>query len=141
MEKYIVEDSVEINASASNVWKVLTQTKYHRQWNDIPENLNDEVLALGSVIEWEDFCKLTVTGYELNKLFILSAFFLNINHKSDECDVSYLFKIKNIGNKTILDIRLGDFANIPGGSDFYTESINFANKAKMKIKELAEKME
>jgi hypothetical protein len=140
MDKYIVEETVEINAPVSKAWDVLTKTKYHKQWNDIPDNFYVEVFSLGTVIEWEGFCKLTVTEYEINKLFKLSAFFQNIALKPEEYDVSYTFKLKNIGRKTILDIKLGDYINIPGGRDFYNESIEFANRAKFKIKELAEQM-
>jgi hypothetical protein len=138
--KYIVEDKIEINASLSNVWIVLTKTEYYKQWDDLPENFTDETLELGKIINWEGYSKLTVIEYEVNKIFSLSLFLPKLNMKPGEYNIAYKFILTDIGKNVRLDIKIGDFTNIPNGKEYYDASIDFANKAKIKIKELAEQI-
>ena len=138
MDKYTVKDRIEINAPMANVWKVLTQTKYYKQWDDLPENFVDETLELGKKIVWEGYSILTVTGYEPHQLFALSMYLPKIALKPEEYNIAYIFTLKETGNGAVLEIEIGDFSNITGGKDYYDASIDFAKEAKLKIKALAE---
>jgi uncharacterized protein YndB with AHSA1/START domain len=137
-QNLIVKDLVEINAPVKQVWDVLTKTEFYKQWDDIPEGFSDDRLELGSVIEWEGYSKLTVTEYEPYKKFRLSLFLPRVNLKPTDYDVSYTYLLTEYDAKTVLTIEIGDFSTLPDADSYYEASSEFLEKAKEKIKELAE---
>jgi hypothetical protein len=49
----IIKDQIQINATKEQVWEILTNPNYIKQWDDIPGNYAGGHLKWGSVIEWE----------------------------------------------------------------------------------------
>lgn len=47
----IVTDQVEIKASVGKVWEVLTQTKYYKQWDELPEDFTANELNKEDVLK------------------------------------------------------------------------------------------
>ncbi|MDR8390445.1 SRPBCC domain-containing protein [Aliifodinibius sp. S!AR15-10] len=137
-EKLTVKDQIEINASKEKVWEVLTYTKYYKQWDELPEDFSEDKLRLGSIIEWEGYSKMTVRTFEPNNHLDISLYLPRVDLSEDAYDVSYSFKLSRKNDQTILTIKIGDFSPLPKAQDYYQASVEFADKAKKKIKELSE---
>lgn len=137
-QQSIVKDKIEINAPAEKVWAVLTKPEFIGQWDELPENYGSKDLERGSTIEWEGYSKVTVTGFEPTRKLRLSLYLPRVALKPTEYDVSYTYDLTASGNKTILEITIGDFSPLPNPKDYYDNSVAFAQTVKAKIKELAE---
>jgi len=134
----IVKAEIEINASLDKVWDVLTQTKYYRQWDELPENFTNERLSKGDVLEWEGHAKMTVVQCEANRYLKMSLFLPKLELDLSEYDITYSYSLSNENAKTILSFEIGDFSPLPDAVNYYEETIKFVKTAKEKIKGLSE---
>lgn len=137
-EKLIVRDQIEINASKERVWEVLTNPDFIKQWDDIPESYSGGYLKSGSSIEWEGYSKLTVTELDTSNKLRLKMYLPKVELDASAYDVSYLYTLTEDNNKTVLNFEIGDFSQLPKAKDYYDATIEWVQKAKQKIKELAE---
>ena len=137
-DKLIVTDQVEINAPTEKVWEVLTNPKFIKQWDEIPENFGDNHLSIGSVIKWEGYSEMTVTEFVQERHLRLSLYLPNIELKPTDYDVSYSYFLEKRDGRTLLAIEIGDFSPLPNGRRYFDASIEFAASSKQKIKELSE---
>lgn len=133
-----VKDSILINAPLSKVWEVLTKAAYYKQWDGLPDNFTASTLVEGTVIEWEGYSKMTVVEFIPEEQFSLSLFLPKVDLPASAYDVTYSFTLEPKESGTLLSIQIGDFAPIPNANDYYEASVEFAETAKEKIKELAE---
>lgn len=138
--KLIVTDQIEINASRERIWDVLTETKYYKQWDDLPENFTDEKLNLGSVIDWGEYSKLTVRTFKPAEHLELKLVLPKVELSENDYDVSYSFALTSKNDNSFLTIKIGDFSPLPNANDYYKASIEFAKAAKQKIKDLSENL-
>lgn len=138
--KLIVTDQIEIKAPKEIVWDVLTETKFYKQWDDLPENFSDDRLKLGSVIDWGEYSKITVRTFKPAEHLDLKLYLPKVELSENEYDVSYSFTLTSKNDHTLLTIKIGDFSPLPNANDYYKASIEFAETAKQKIKELSENL-
>lgn len=132
-----VIDQISINAPIQKVWDVLTNPKFIKEWDDIPENYTGGLLKLNSVIEWEGHAKMVVTEFEEVKTLKLNLYLPKVNLDPSQYDVCYRYSLKT-NREIVLDFEIGDFSPLPNSHDYYEGTIEWLNTAKFKIKELAE---
>ena len=137
-EQLIVTDSVLIDALPERVWEVLVTPEYIRQWDDLPVHFGHEPLHHGTVIEWPGFSRLSVITCEPFKTLKLSLYDPSWEAPASHYDIAYNYLLEEDHGKTLLTITVGDFGQLADGKKYYEASKEFANKATLKIKELAE---
>lgn len=142
VQKLIVKETIEISAPITKVWAVLVTPRYIKEWDDIPEGFADDQLRLGTVIEWPGHAKLTVVVFEPGKCLSMTLVVASWSPPIPD-DIAYTFDLAESegaesGRQTILTVTVGDFGRLPDGQDYYDASVEFAQTAVQKIKELAE---
>lgn len=138
-EKLIVKDQIEIVAPKERVWEVLTNPRFIKEWDDIPENYSDGHLKIGISIEWIGYSKLTVTECETYNKLKLKLILPKVNLNPSEYDVNYGYFLTGDGNKTILDFEIGDFSPLPDSQNYFDATKEWIGTARQKIKQLAER--
>ncbi|MCF0059989.1 SRPBCC domain-containing protein [Dyadobacter chenwenxiniae] len=133
-----VKDQIQIEAPLSKVWEVLVAPKYIRQWDDLPSGFDDYYLEPGRVIEWTGITRLTVTESEPNELLKLSLYVDKWELPPAACDIAYTYRLSDAGEGVLLEIEIGDFGVLEDGQTYYNSSLEFAQTALEKIKNLAE---
>ena len=141
VEELSVVDHITINAPASRVWKVLTLPNFIDQWDDIPDDFGDRPLQMGSVIEWKGFSRLTVTGFDPERFLKLKLYSPKWEAPPEQYDIAYSYSLAETDGHTKLSLIIGDFGVLPDGETYQDASLEFAEEALPKIKELAEKMD
>ncbi|HEU4496808.1 MAG TPA: SRPBCC domain-containing protein [Flavobacterium sp.] len=134
----IVKNYIQINATPEKVWNVLTDPRYIRQWDKLPEDFGDDAVNAASVIDFPGYSKMKVSSFEPGKVIRYS---LHISDTTLEIvpDLTYTYSINVDENGlTWLGIEIGDFSVLLDGEKLYDESTIFGKTASQKIKELAE---
>ncbi|TGL63476.1 SRPBCC family protein [Leptospira sarikeiensis] len=139
-EELIVRKEIEIAAKPSEVWKVLTKSEFIKQWDELPEDFLTEFISLGTVIEWEGFSKLTVTGFDPENFLKFSLYLPQVELDPSQYDIFYSYTLRSQNSKTIMIVEIGDFSPIPNGEDYYEASLEFAEEGGAKIKKLSESL-
>jgi uncharacterized protein YndB with AHSA1/START domain len=139
----IVQNAITIDASLDKVWDVLIKPKYIKQWDDLPEDFDiSSDLKNGSEIVWEmeegEYSKLSVIAFKPLHLLKLALIVSKWEQPPAPEDVAYTYTLFNQDDRIRLSIQIGDFAKIASGKKYYDASIEFAQEALQKIKELAE---
>lgn len=142
MQSLIAEKSIQINALASKVWEVLVSPRFIRQWDEVPEGYGDAPLNMGSEMVWESeggkTVRLTVIEYKPLELLQMSLFVSTWAVIPAPGDITYTYQLTEQDGGTRLSIKVGDFAVLPDGQEYYEASLEFADSATRRIKELAE---
>jgi uncharacterized protein YndB with AHSA1/START domain len=133
-----VRKEIRIEAPVSKVWEVLIAPKYIRQWDDLPQDFEDYYLEYGKTIDWSGMTRLTVTTYEPHELLTFSLYVSKWELPPSSYDIGYRYYLSSEGDGTLLRIEIGDFSALPDGNDYYGSSIEFAETALEKIKNLSE---
>ncbi|MCR8845631.1 SRPBCC domain-containing protein [Paenibacillus sp. SC116] len=139
-KQLIVHNEVVIDAPASAVWEVLVNPQYIKQWDDLPEGYGSDHLALGGVIDWAGYSRLTVVEFEPQQRLRLALYVPKWPHPAEHYNIGYTFTLLQQGDHILLTVEIGDFAAIPNGDSYYEESVKFGNKAVQIIKQLAEQI-
>lgn len=135
-----VQKGATINAPVEDVWNVLTQSKFIRQWDQLPEGFKSNTLELGTEINWPGDHKLTVTGVEIYNLLELNLYDFNWPQAPGEYNVTYSYSLEQQDDQTVLYLEIGDFSEIPEGEKYFLQALKFAESALGKIQELAEQL-
>jgi uncharacterized protein YndB with AHSA1/START domain len=142
MEKQIAEESILIHADRAEVWKVLTTPEFIREWDGLPPNFGDAPLKNGVEIIWKidaaKFTRLTVIGFEPGRQLKQSLYVSTWEEIPAPEDITYTYTLTDEGENTRLTITIGDFSFISNGESYYEASVEFAETAASRIKELAE---
>ncbi|MEZ4619137.1 MAG: SRPBCC domain-containing protein [Caldilineaceae bacterium] len=133
----LVEAQIQISASPSRVWQVLTTPRYIRQWDDLPEDFGEEPLTLGSTIAWKGHATLTITEFEPAQRLRMTLYGASWEQMPSAYDIAYTFTLAAQDEGTLLTITVGDFASLPNGQEYYDASVEFASEAGQKIQQLA----
>lgn len=134
----IVKNYIQISATPEKVWDILTNPRYIRQWDKLPEDFGYDAVNSSTVIDFPGYSKMKVSSFEPGKVIRYS---LHISDSNFEVlsDITYTYTINVDGNgMTWLGIEIGDFAVLLDGGKLYEESTIFGKTASQKIKELAE---
>ncbi|MBB6451409.1 uncharacterized protein YndB with AHSA1/START domain [Geomicrobium halophilum] len=134
-----------INASTSKVWEVLVNPRYVAQWDELPEDYPKEHMTVGSKVVWNtpngEQSITSISKADPEKELVIDLYGTSWTVKPREGEVAYHYKlVVNEGNQTLLKISIGDFSIIEDGHMYYDASVEFAEDAKTKIKELAESL-
>ena len=134
----LAENKISIDAPLSKVWEVLVAPKYIRQWDDLPTDFEDYYLDVGRTIVWPGYSRMTVTVYEPYDKLVFSFYADKWEEPPAAYDIAYTFSLSEIDSGTELSLKIGDFAVLPDGEEYYRSSVEFAADALAKIKSLAE---
>ncbi|KIC95079.1 hypothetical protein OI18_08475 [Flavihumibacter solisilvae] len=136
------ETTIIIHAERGRVWDILVSPDYIRSWDDLPKDFNESRLEMGTEIKWtiepDKFTTLTVTAWEPEQYLQQSLYVSTWEKLPSPGDIAYHYILKDNGTTTLLSIRVGDFSLLSNGESFYEASVEFADRAAQKIKELAE---
>jgi uncharacterized protein YndB with AHSA1/START domain len=136
MPELIVEKSIEINASASRIWKVLTAPDLTREW--IKEWWSGFIILEsdweeGGAMHWkaaDGEIEGKIMSFEPNELVRYSF--------TMPQDIVTLTLDEREG-RTLLSVTHGDFAEKPDGEECYQGALAGWGMSLPKIRELAEK--
>lgn len=134
----IIKNYLQIDATPEKVWDVLTNPKYIRQWDKLPEDFGDEAVNAATEIDFEGYSRMKVTAFEPGKVI---RYALHISDYTLQAvpDATYFYGINVDENgKTWITIEIGDFSVVLEDGKLYEESVIFGKTASQKIKELAE---
>ena len=120
----------------------LVKPGFIRQWDEVPEGYGDDPLNMGSEMAWESeggkIVKLVVIEYEPMELLQLSLSNSSWAVQPAPGEITYTYTLTETGGSTQLLIQVGDFSILLNGQDYYDASLEFANDAAIKIKQLAD---
>ncbi len=149
MNKLFVDQTIEINASASKVWDVITVDEYNNHWatefsSGGPQFHLDSTWELGSPVLWkgEDGTVIVegdVTALEPKKLLRFTVFDVRSEEKAlvtEEDGIT--FHLSEYNGKTTLHILQGDFSVMPDGKKYRDLSAEIWEKVLPSIKKMAE---
>jgi uncharacterized protein YndB with AHSA1/START domain len=145
MPELFLNNSIEIHAHASVVWKILIEPRFIKQWSDFPADLDSEAdLSIGREILWKNKegkvdIKGIVITLEPERLLRIALYDPAWNRPVTAGDFSYTYTVSNKGGRTLLSFHFRDFSKIPDGEAKYKEAMAFESKALRQIKELVEK--
>jgi uncharacterized protein YndB with AHSA1/START domain len=150
MSKLFVDQSIEINAPVSNIWKVLTERESTAKW--APEFSGGSPFQIesewnpGSPVLWKDsegktIVEGNVTALQPQKLLRFTVFDVRSEKPpvSEEDGITYQLSEEN--GKTILHVLQGDFSAIPDGEKYRDLSADVWARVLPTVKELAERTE
>lgn len=146
MKKLIVKQSIEINAPASRVWKVLTSPEFTKQFMFGCEAVSS--WKVGDSLEWKGsmngkeviFVKGNIVKINPEKLLEYTTFDPNAGIKdSPENYLAVTCKLTPVNGKTLLAVTQGDFAKVVNSEKRYNETLTGWSSVLPKIKDLAEK--
>jgi len=138
MNHLIIKNYIQIDASPEKVWDVLTDPRYIRQWDELPEDFGDDAINASSEIDFPGFSKMKVSSFEPGKVIRYSLHISDYTLQAIS-DATYSYEVNVDENgKTWLKIEIGDFSVLFEDGKLYDESVIFGKTASQKIKELAE---
>lgn len=134
----IVKNHIQIDATPERVWDVLTNPKYIRQWNELPEDFGDDAVNAATEIDFPGYSRMKVSTFEPGKVIRYSMHISDFTLQAVP-DAVYTYEISVDENgRTWLKIEIGEFAVLLEDGKLYEESTIFGKTASQKIKELAE---
>jgi uncharacterized protein YndB with AHSA1/START domain len=138
-----VRQNILIQAPVGRVWEVLVQPHYIKQWDELPDGLDEGVpLQEGSELVWMHpsghRTTLKVISFREGKELRLSLHDSTWTVQLKPEDVAYTYTLSEQNTATGLAITIGDFSKLPNGDKYHEASLEFATKAAQKIKALAE---
>lgn len=147
MTKLFIAKTIEINASASKVWDVLTSPEHTAEW--APEFAGGAEFHIesdwkpGSLVLWKGqdgkvIVEGNVTAIELNTFLRFTVFDVRGEKPSvtEEDGITYEFTEQN--GKTTLRVLQGDFSVMAEGEKFHRMSAKVWDRVLPKVKVLAE---
>ncbi|WP_141604005.1 SRPBCC family protein [Terrilactibacillus laevilacticus] len=149
MGTLFVNKSIEIQASKSRVWDILTKREFTDQWalefsSGGPQFHIESNWGLGDPVLWkgqdgETTVEGTVTVLELHKILRYTVFDVRMVERpkvTEKDGITYLLDEKN-GNTT-LHILQGDFSAMTDGEKYHRLTEEIWDRVLPKIKILAE---
>lgn len=131
------QHTIEIAAPPQRVWDILTQTRYIREWDDVPAEFTGDRIAAGVALTWPGHATLTYTVVEPPRRLYARLDVAKWT-RPPEGSVGYEYIITPISGGVRLDLRVGDFAHVANGAELREASDEFVVAAAAAIKRLAE---
>jgi len=141
MTKLIVRKSIEISASVSAVWNIVTSHEAWQRWMLVPPYVDDnKPLRLGSLVLWKANGKTYLTGkvtaFDRNKKFALELFDETWSRKPRPGEVTYTLTLKPLDSKVLVTLTFGDLSIDKTARQWY-DAYNESRELET-IKEIAE---
>jgi len=147
MSKLFVDKTIEINAPAQKVWKVLTEPEYIDQWvvefaGGAEFHIESE-WELESPVLWKDhdgnvIVEGNVTAFRPNEFLRFTVFDTSGERPPVTEEDGITYNIKQQNNKTTLRVLQGDFSTMPEGEKFQQMTAQVWGRVLPKVKKLAE---
>jgi uncharacterized protein YndB with AHSA1/START domain len=137
MKQYTVTGKVLIPTSRENVWEVLTNPVFIKQWDDVPEAYQGGRLTEGSILEWEGHVKMTVTSLKEKEELQFHMFIPKLRLAPDQYRIFYTYRLSEQDGQTELSFEIGDFASLPDPQSYYKATLDFVASAREKIRALS----
>jgi uncharacterized protein YndB with AHSA1/START domain len=147
MPKLFVDKSIEINAPASKVWNVLTNTGYTAEWasefsGGSPFQIESD-WKFNSPVSWKGpdgkvIVEGTVTGLEPRKFLRFTVFDVRSQRPSVTEEDGITYQLSEEDGKTKLHVLQGDFSAMPEGEKYRDMSAETWDRVLPKVKKLAE---
>jgi uncharacterized protein YndB with AHSA1/START domain len=149
MAKLFVDKKIEINASASEVWKVLTKSEFTSQWarefsSGGPTFHLESDWRLGSPVLWKDehdnvIVEGNVTALEPNRLLRFTVFDVRMKERPQLSEKDGItFELTEENGKTKLHILQGNFSVMTDGEKYQRMSAEIWDRVLPQIKALTE---
>lgn len=150
MTRLVVEKSIDINAPASTIWKVLTKPEFTKEWSGFfgATGPIDSDWKLGSKVLWKNaqgqvYVSGTVIALEQNTLLQFTVRATNPAMQPisglDEDDITQSYALLEHDGRASLSVVHGDFNKLANGEQIRPNAAAVWDKALPKIKELSEK--
>jgi len=145
MSEKIARDSINISATASRVWDVLTEGDYTRQCMFGCEPVSDwhagaSLLWLGAA-DGKVYVKGTIVNIVPEAILQYTTFTPNAFDSYEDKPENYTtvtLDVTPAGPDTALSVSQGDFARIEGGEIRFAHTVQSWRTVLSKIKEIAE---
>ena len=106
----IIKNYIQIDATPEKVWDVLTDPKYIRQWDELPEDFGDEAVNAATEIDFPGYSRMKVSAFESGKVIRYAMHISDFTLQAiPDAVYSYQISVDENG-KTWLRIEIGDFA-------------------------------
>ena len=145
MTELIVNQSIEIEASSSKVWDVLTKAELTERWVK-NFGIDGKIVSdwqLGSLVQWQGndgfvYVEGNVTALDPGKMVRFTVFDTRSERPpiSEEDGITY--RLSDIDGHMLLTIRQGDFGKMPDGEKYYLATVEIWAKVLPQLKALAE---
>ena len=149
MSKLFVDKNIEINAPIAKVWDVLTRREMTGRWaseftGGAPFFIESEWMR-GSAVVWKDqngivIVEGTVTALEPYTLLRFTVFDVHSEKPAVTDEDGITYRLSELGGKTRLQVRQGDFSGMAEGEKFHRMSEEIWERVLPKVKELAEQV-
>jgi uncharacterized protein YndB with AHSA1/START domain len=150
MSKHYVESSIEIQASPSQVWDVLTRPEMTQKWAGEfgAAGPIDSTWTLGSPVLWrnakgEVYVRGNITA--VRPLALLRFTVCDVFHPEmrpisglPEDEITQSYALAGDGKRTILSIAHGDFGKLANGEKLYPLVVQLWGRLLPRIKQLAQ---
>src|SRR5579859_8181854 len=131
MPEYFVRQSIEINAPAAAVWRVLTERELTSNWVREFSGAYGELASdwkLGSPVLWRDadgkvFVEGNVTAIEPFKKLRFTVFDTRSERIPVGAEDGITFTLSEQNGRTRLSVTQGDFGKMPDGEKYYNMTI------------------
>jgi uncharacterized protein YndB with AHSA1/START domain len=144
-----VAKSIAIDASAEQVWRVLTSPELTSQWavEFGASGPIESTWRLGSPVLWrnaqgEVYVFGRVTALEPGKLLAFTVCSTQAEMRPtsgrDEDEIAQTYTLSSRGARTVLTATHGDFAQLAGGEQIFPRVVELWDRLLPKIQELAE---
>jgi uncharacterized protein YndB with AHSA1/START domain len=151
VSQLFVDQSVQINAPASTVWRVLTEPQFTVQWVNAgwqpflqqPAGPLGSDWQLGSAVDWpydsgEIYVTGEVTAVEPQRLLRFTVFDTKSARPPVTEEDGITLTLSEREGGTLLAVRQGDFGKLDGGAKYQRMTNEVWQRVLPKIKELAE---
>jgi uncharacterized protein YndB with AHSA1/START domain len=150
MTKLDVENSIEIHASPSRVWDILTRPEWTQKWASEfgATGPIDSDWTLGSEVRWrnpkgEVYVRgnvVAVVPLQWLRFTVCDALNTGLRPTSGlpEDEITQSYSLSGVGERTILSTIHGDFAKLPNGDKLYPLVVQLWDRLLPRIKVLAE---
>jgi uncharacterized protein YndB with AHSA1/START domain len=146
--KLYVDKSLEIDASSSRIWEILTFRTHTREWASEftaggPQLHIESEWAVGSSVWWKDQNGATVvegtaTARIRHTLLRFTVIDAHGARRVVGAEDGITFKLTERGGKTILCVSQGDFSTLPDGARYRDLTERVWERALPRITRLAE---
>ncbi len=147
--KLYVEKSIEIDASPSSVWNVLTRPEFTRQWAGEfgAEGPIDSTWKLGSRVLWrnakgEVYVQGSVTALDQDKLLRFTVCDVGTELRPvsglDEDEITQTYALSGQAGRTLLSTAHGDFGKLANAEKIHPLVVALWDRLLPRLKEIAE---
>lgn len=141
-KEYIVNHTCVVRAPIKSVWRLLTHYKYVKEWDELPDSIDlSRQMNVGDLWQWElpesHSTRMKVLELIPEEKLSMSLYVSSWPLAEAFYDIRYEFNISAEKEATRLSLEIGDFGVLSNGSDYYQNSLAFAENMTQKVQKMA----